>query len=88
MLIGLATGNRPGGSGDHVLSLVGGGLLGPLRVPAPRLIWVHGRWVRRHDEDGVPGVRAGEGCGPLSLFRSSTQEVAAVSVRERAASIS
>jgi len=88
MLIGLAMGTGQAGSGDHVGSLVGGVCWGPCACRRPDLFGSTDTAVWRHDEDGVPGVRAAEGCGPLSLFRSSTQTVATVSLRERAASIS
>ena len=47
-------------------------------VPAPSLIWVHGRRSGDMMMDGVPGVRAGDGCG-RSFFsgRPPRQRVAA-----------
>jgi hypothetical protein len=45
--------------------------------------------VRRHDEDGVPGVRGRfKGVAAHSVFvRSSTEQVATVALQERAAGI-
>ena len=45
-----------------------------LRVPAPSLIWVHGRGSGDMMMDGVPGVRAAKGVRPLSLSGKSTQQ--------------
>ncbi|MGH3576258.1 MAG: hypothetical protein ACRDU0_01675, partial [Mycobacterium sp.] len=45
-----------------------------LRVPAPSLIWVHGRSSGDMMMDGVPGVRATEGVRPLNLSGKSTQQ--------------
>jgi len=60
-----------------------------LRVPAPSLIWVHGRGSGDMMMDGVPDVRAAEGCG-RSFFpgRRPSTGVAAGLVRELAAGIS
>ena len=60
-----------------------------LRVPALSLIWVHGRGSGDMMIDGVPDVRAAEGCG-RSFFpgRRPSTGVAAGLVRELAASIS
>ena len=57
-------------------------------VPAPSLIWVHGRWSGDMMMDGVPGVRAGDGCG-RSFFpgRPPGQRVATGALRELAAGI-
>jgi hypothetical protein len=43
-------------------------------VPAPSLIWVHGRGSGDMMMDGVPGVRAVKGVRPLSLSGKSTQQ--------------
>jgi hypothetical protein len=58
-------------------------------VPAPSLIWVHGRRPGDMMMDGVPGVRAAEGCG-RSFFpgRPPDQRVAAGDLLELAAGIS
>src|ERR1700730_865919 len=45
-----------------------------LRVPAPSLIWVHGRKSGDMMIDGVPDVRAANGVRPLNLFGKSTQQ--------------
>jgi hypothetical protein len=45
-----------------------------LRVPAPSLIWVHGRGSGDMMIDGVPDVRAAEGVRPLILSGKSTQQ--------------
>jgi len=45
-----------------------------LRVPAPSLIWVHGRGSGDMMIDGVSDVRAAEGVRPLSLSGKSTQQ--------------
>ena len=89
MLIGLAMGTGPR-RGQVVMFCPWsvGVCWGPCACRRPDLFGSTDTAVWRHDEDGVPGVRAAEGCGPLSLFRSSTQTVATVSLRERAASIS
>jgi hypothetical protein len=58
-------------------------------VPAPSLIWVHGRGSGDMMMDGVPGVRAGDGCG-RSFFPGSPPgwRVATGILRELAAGIS
>ena len=43
-------------------------------MPAPSLIWVHGRGSGDMMMDGVPDVRAGEGVRPLILSGKSTQQ--------------
>jgi hypothetical protein len=45
-----------------------------LRVPAPSLIWVHGRGSGDMMIDGVPDVRAAEEVRPLNLSGKSTQQ--------------
>ena len=57
-------------------------------VPAPSLIWVHGRRSGDMMMDGVPGVRAGDGCG-RSFFpgRPPRQRVAAGGLQELTAGI-
>ena len=45
-----------------------------LRVPAPSLIWVHGRWSGDMMIDGVPDVRVAEDVRSLNLFGKSTQQ--------------
>ena len=57
-------------------------------VPAPSLIWVHGRGSGDMMMDGVPGVRAGDGCG-RSFFpgRPPRQRVAAGALQELTAGI-
>ena len=45
-----------------------------LRVPAPSLIWVHGRGSGDMMIDGVPDVRATEEVRPLNLSGKSTQQ--------------
>ena len=45
-----------------------------LRVPAPSLIWVHGRGSGDMMMDGVPDVRAAEEVRPLILSGTSTQQ--------------
>ena len=45
-----------------------------LRVPAPGLIWVHGRKSGDMMIDGVPDARAAEGMRPLNLSGKSTQQ--------------
>jgi hypothetical protein len=45
-----------------------------LRVPAPSLIWVHGRKSGDMMIDGVPDVRAAEGVRPLNLSGKSTHQ--------------
>ena len=44
------------------------------RVPAPSLIWVHGRWSGDMMMDGVPDVRAVEGVRPFILSGTSTHQ--------------
>jgi hypothetical protein len=44
------------------------------RVPAPSLIWVHGRVSGDMMIDGVPDVRATEEVRPLNLSGKSTQQ--------------
>src|ERR1700741_5627806 len=43
-----------------------------LRVPAPSLIWFHGRWSGDMMIDGVPDVRVAEDVRSLNLFGKST----------------
>ncbi len=45
-----------------------------LRVPAPSLIWVHGRWSGDMMIDGVPDVRVADEVRPLNLSGKSTQQ--------------
>ena len=45
-----------------------------LHVPAPSLIWVHGRGSGDMMIDGVPDVRAAEEVRPLILSGKSTQQ--------------
>jgi hypothetical protein len=45
-----------------------------LRVPAPSLIWVHGRGSGDMMMDGVPDGRAAKGVRPLILSGKSTQQ--------------
>ena len=60
-----------------------------LRVPAPSLIWVHGRWSGDMMIDGVPDVRVTEDVRLLNLFGKSTQQgVATGGFLELAAGIS
>ena len=82
-------GQRRGGSSHVGLpceSIVGGDASG---VPAPSLIWVHGLGSGDMMMDGVPGVRAGDGCG-RSFFpgRPPGVWVAAGTLLELAAGIS
>jgi len=67
-------------------SIVWGHALG---VPAPSLIWVHGLGSGDMMMDGMPGVRAGDGCG-RSFFpgRPPGQRVATGDLLELAAGIS
>ena len=44
------------------------------RVPAPSLIWVHGRGSGDMMMDGVPDVRATEEVRPLNLSGKSTHQ--------------
>jgi hypothetical protein len=60
-----------------------------LRGPAPSLIWVHGQWSGDMMMDGVPDVRAAEGCD-RSFFPGSPPNsgVATGKLRKLAAGIS
>ena len=85
---------RPGGGetrcdSSHLAPPVNVPQISTLRVPAPSLIWVHGRKSGDMMIDGVPDVRAANGVRPLNLFGKSTpQRVATGALREPAAGIS
>ena len=67
---------RPGRGKDIVVQVIAASReqqVFTLCVPAPSLIWVHGRRSGDMMIDGVPDVRAAEGVRPLNLSGKSTQ---------------